>query len=161
NGFDAVRSGSRIYGLGAADDKGGIAAMLLAAGILADLDEPLPLAASVHGKSGGARGSLAVFAGFPELQAAIYLHPAETGAGLRQVKHASQGILDAAVTVRGWRGPLREINTPESADRPSSGDALAYTLDCIHVLRSALPDCDVHVGRIHAGEAAGTVPVLC
>ncbi len=73
----------KLYGLGAADGKGGIAAMLVAAAAMAHAEGPLPVVISIHGKGGGSRGSLPVFdrlghAG-QAIDAVIYAHPAETG----------------------------------------------------------------------------------
>ena len=58
---EPVRQGRRLHGLGAADDKGGLAAAAVAA-VLARRHLPrAPVLLSVHGKGGGARGTLPVF----------------------------------------------------------------------------------------------------
>ncbi|MEO1203222.1 MAG: M20/M25/M40 family metallo-hydrolase, partial [Pseudomonadota bacterium] len=111
--FSIETRGERFYGLGTADDKGGVAAMLIAASILADEAESLPVVMSLHGKGGGSRGSLPVFDRLSRtdhgIGGVLYVHPAETGRGLEDIKNAVQGILDLELTVQGWQGAPMEI----------------------------------------------------
>ena len=76
---------NRMYGLGTADDKGGVAAMLVAAKVLSEKGGPLPVVMSLHGKGGGSRGSLPIFERIKNsnnnIKAVLYAHPAETGRG--------------------------------------------------------------------------------
>ena len=156
-----VRDG-RAYALGAADDKGGVAAAVVAAATLLELGERAPLVMSVHGKGGGARGTLPMFARSHPIDAVLYVHPAETGRGLAEVKHASRGVLDIALQISGWQGPLAEIGTPESAKYADGGDALQAALRGIDQLRrSALAGCTVNIGVLTAGTRVGLVPSQC
>ena len=102
--------------------------MLIAAAALCEAGEDPPLVISIHGKGGGSRGSLPVFERLSRsdesLQAVLYSHPAETGAGLADIKHIVQGVLDLTLTVQGWVGDPLEIGLPESALWDEGGDAL-------------------------------------
>ena len=154
--------GGRLYGLGAADDKAGVAAAAVAAAALAKVGGPAPLVLSVHGKNGGTRGTLPVFTRLDRLEAALYLHPAETGRGLSEIKHASRGVLDLTIEIDGWRGPEREIGRPDTARFDEGGDALEAIIAAVNRWRICeLKGCEINIGRISAGEIGGTVPMHC
>ena len=153
---------NRMYGLGTADDKGGVAAMAVAASILAQRGGPAPTVMSLHGKGGGSRGSLPAFRHARNFDAVLYLHPAETGRGLADVKHVVQGALDLVLTVDGWRGEPLEIGSPDSSAYSEGGDALKACLLAIDGLRdSLLRGFEVNVGRLDAGDRVGSVPDQC
>lgn len=155
-------AGSRIYGLGSADDKGGVAAMLVAARMLQASGGPAPTVMCLHGKGGGSRGSLPAFVRLGDVDAVLYLHPAETGRGMADVKHVVRGALDVTLTVRGWQGEPFEIGSPQSARFADGGDALQACLAVIDGMRqTALRGYEVNVGRLDAGERSSTVPDEC
>jgi acetylornithine deacetylase/succinyl-diaminopimelate desuccinylase-like protein len=157
-----VIDGNRMYGLGTSDDKGGVAAMLVAASILASDDGPLPAIMSLHGKGGGSRGSLPVFdrlSGTDHgIGAVLYVHPAETGRGLEDIKNAVQGVVDFELSVQGWRSPQMEIGSVDSSDWATGGNALDRCWQLIEQLRSgAFRDVEFNLGIMSGGDRVGSV----
>lgn len=106
----------RVYGLGSADDKSGVAMMLLAAQAVlrecGDLKGKLILMSTI-GKR-GAVGTLTAFRRGYHADRAIYFHPAETGHGFHEIKNYSMGVMDFNITVAGKAGVFRnEIDDSE------------------------------------------------
>jgi len=160
--YTPVFRDGRMYGLGTGDDKGGVAAMLVAAAALAEAGERLPVVMSLHGKGGGSRGSLPTFerlkqAGSP-LEAVLYVHPAETGRGLDDVKNEVQGVVDLALEVRGWRAPPMEIGSVDSSSWDAGGNAADTMMQALEFLREGVySDVKLNVGIIDGGDRAGSV----
>ena len=103
----AEEKDGRIYGLGAADDKGGIAMTLegikAALAIAGDLNYDVT-ALSILGKHGGAFGTLSAMMKGYSGDDSLYIHPAETGHGFQEIKNISLGMLDMKLTVIGKPG---------------------------------------------------------
>jgi acetylornithine deacetylase len=118
--------GARATGLGVADDKGGIVAALTAVRRWHDGGgvgwRPRLLLAA--GKQGGSLGTLPGVQAASGVSAAVYSHPAESGAGLTQLKVASRGVVTCRVWVPGRTPPPVEERTPVSAD-PTAGENAA------------------------------------
>lgn len=105
--YEGKRDNGRIYGHGVADDKCGLATIMLAVEAVlkeTDLDGNL-VVMSVLGKRGGSAGTLSAIARGYKADGGIYLHPAETGHGYREVKTYSMGTVDFVVKVKGKKGP--------------------------------------------------------
>jgi acetylornithine deacetylase/succinyl-diaminopimelate desuccinylase-like protein len=160
--LEPVTDGNRLYGLGAADDKGGLAAMLVAAALLAEQGEKLPVVMSLHGKGGGSRGSLPVFDRFSRkdhgIGAVLYVHPAETGRGLEDIKNAVMGVIDLELTVTGWRAPPMEIGSVDSSAWEAGGNALDMCWNVIEHLRYGVFDgIAFNLGVMEGGDRIGSV----
>jgi acetylornithine deacetylase len=108
--FAGTISNGRIHGWGVADDLAGVAAQtlaletLLAAGLAPRGDVIL---ASTPSKR-HARGVSAVMNAGHLADAAIYMHPAESGVGMREVKAICGGQLYLRITVPGRLPPTNE-----------------------------------------------------
>ena len=109
--YCAEERDGKIYGLGAADDKGGIAMMLeglkAALAIKGNLDYDVT-ALSILGKHGGAFGTLSAMMKGYGGDDSLYIHPAETGHGFQEIKNISLGLLDMKLTVLGKPGILHD-----------------------------------------------------
>ncbi|HTE36761.1 MAG TPA: M20/M25/M40 family metallo-hydrolase, partial [Reyranella sp.] len=110
--FAGIVEGGRIHGWGAADDLSGVAIMIeglraaLATGCAPAGDVIL---ASTPSKR-HARGVSALLHGGLRADAAVYLHPAESGVGLREIKAFCLGQLDFRITVQGKPPRTNEIS---------------------------------------------------
>jgi len=160
--LEPVIRGNRMYGLGTSDDKGGVAAMLVAAALLAEAGEPLPVVMSLHGKGGGSRGSLPIFERLSktdhDIGAVLYSHPAETGRGLEDIKNAVMGVVDLELSVTGWRAPPMEIGSVDSSEWGDGGNALDMCWAVLGFLRqSAFADVQFNLGIMAGGDRVGSV----
>ena len=128
--FRGVQSGGRIFGRGVADDLAGLSAMYCAVetarAVAADLPGTVVLASAPS--KGHARGVVPVLDRLPPLDAGLYLHPAESGEGLAQLKTATPGTLRFLVHLSG-RPPdtLEPDHTPFAAESVNPID-LATTI---------------------------------
>lgn len=95
--------GGRIHGWGVADDLAGVATMVQAIAVLraAGLKPRGDVILASTPSKRHARGVHALLHGGVTADAAVYLHPAESGAGMREVKALAAGQLIFRVTVPG------------------------------------------------------------
>jgi acetylornithine deacetylase len=135
--------GNKIIGWGTADDFGGIAIMAEAmnairlAGLRPGGDVYL---CSVVSKS-NSRGVVAVLERGYHADASIYLHPAESGVGLREIQSVSSGVLRFRITVTGQR-PV----TTEPGDAPFAHRGV-NAIDKGFIVIQALKKLDEQRGR--------------
>ncbi|MBX2943493.1 MAG: M20 family metallopeptidase [Cyclobacteriaceae bacterium] len=160
--YEPILEGNKLYGLGTSDDKAGVAAMLVAAAALSKSGEALPVVMSLHGKGGGSRGSLPIFERISKtdhgLGAVLYVHPAETGRGLEDIKNAVQGIVDLEMTVEGWRGEQMEINSIDSAEWEEGGNAVETSWQILdHLRNTVFRNVLVNIGMLNGGDRIGSV----
>jgi len=102
-----VEKDGRLFGPGIADDVSGITAMLSAVETFQRMGYPQAkdlMVASVLGKQMGVFGTYGLMTRYGPMDAAIYVHPAESGDGLAEVKMASLGLLEFLIDVEG-KGP--------------------------------------------------------
>lgn len=108
--FAGVIEAGRLYGWGVADDLLGVAAGIAALGALARADARpggnVTMASTPSKRH--ARGVAAMMQQGLTADAAIYLHPAESGAGLHEIKAFASGQLEFRVTVSGRKPPTTE-----------------------------------------------------
>jgi acetylornithine deacetylase len=101
---DLIEDGDRLQGPGIADDVAGLTSMLSAVetykyfGLQPDGDI---LVASILGKQLGVFGTYGLVRRFGPVTGAIYMHPAESGNGLGDLKVASLGMAEFRMTVEG------------------------------------------------------------
>jgi acetylornithine deacetylase/succinyl-diaminopimelate desuccinylase-like protein len=108
-----LESGERFSGPGIADDVAGIAAMVSALKIYKSLkhaSEQQILIASILGKQGGVFGSYGLMKRFGPLSSAVYLHPAESGGGLGELKIASNGLIEFSIYLEGKPPDSTEVH---------------------------------------------------
>jgi len=101
--FSGDVENGRLYGWGAADDLQGVAitACALEAVLAAGFEPAGDLILASTPSKQHARGIVAVLERGHTADAAVYLHPAESGMGLRDIKAVTSGALDFRITVPG------------------------------------------------------------
>jgi acetylornithine deacetylase len=108
--FEPLVQGGRLSGWGVADDLAGVACMLEALAVVAAsgiaLAGDVTLASTPSKRH--ARGVCALLAQGVGADAALYLHPAESGAGLREIKAFTCGQVEFTVEVAGVPPPTTE-----------------------------------------------------
>ncbi len=119
--YRATSVGSRIHGVGTADDKAGVVSVLAAArALLPHLDGVRVVVGLVHGKLGGGLGALPTLLRTGAVDTSIYCHPAETGLGMAHFKIATRGFFSFRIETAGRRPEPVEIRTPNS-ENPRQG----------------------------------------
>jgi acetylornithine deacetylase len=108
--FAGATESGRLYGWGVADDLAGVATMLGAVDAVQDAGLALRrglLAASTPSKRLGL-GIVALLDRGHRAEGAVYLHPAESGRGLAEIKAVTPGLLRFRLTVAGRPADTRE-----------------------------------------------------
>ncbi len=178
--FVARLDDGRIHGWGVADDLSGVAAMV--SGLEVAMAEGLRpkgdvIIASTPSKR-HARGVAAVLERIPPPDAAVYLHPAESGAGMGEIKACTPGLLDFRIEIDGRPPDTQEIGHAAFAHLAANAVAAARAvlsaladLDARRAERLRHARIDAAVGRaanvlvssVTAGrpDARNRVPVSC
>jgi acetylornithine deacetylase len=175
--FAGTIAEGRLYGWGVADDLAGVAIMVEAVRRAA-AEGPLRgdvILASTPSKR-HARGVHAVMHHGHRADAAVYLHPAESGVGMREVKTLASGQVIFRVTVAGRLPDTQEPGHAAFAhtavnpiERMIPVMAALRALDARRGERVRHPALEAAIGRstnllisrIEGGTKAGRVPVEC
>lgn len=156
--FAGVLTDGRIHGWGVADDLSGVAAMASGlAAALADGWRPRGdiILASTPSKR-HARGVAAVLDHIPPPDAALYLHPAESGAGMAEIKACTPGLLEFLITIAGTPPDTQEIGHSAFAHRATNAiEAARPVLDALLRLDHERGERVRH-GRIEAASGRAT-----
>lgn len=124
--FTVYEEDAKFFGCGIADDKAGIAAILLAIEKLCFVpQQKLPAIVFAQAKHGGCYGMSQAIQSLKNRTAAIYCHPAESNQGFSQIKVASRGIATFELEFLGSLPTPSEENTPASADPRNGISALS------------------------------------
>lgn len=110
----------RLHGPGIADDISGVMAMIGAIRTLAEGSwKPVTsvLLGSILGKQLGVGGTYGLMQQYAPADAAIYIHPAESGQGLNDLKIGSNGVYEFHVKVEGKQPDTSEVHHPLYAHR--------------------------------------------
>lgn len=141
--FAGVIEHGRLHGWGVADDLAGVATLVQ--GLQAVLETgKVPLGdvilASTPSKR-HARGVSALLHGGLRADAAVYLHPAESGVGMREIKAFASGLVEFRVIVDGRAPDTNEISHAAFAHRAIN------PLDKIWLVHRALQALDARRGE--------------
>ena len=137
------RRDGRVTGPGVADDVAGVVAMLGAVETCRRLGlearRPL-LCGSLLGKQLSVLGTFGLMKRYPPMANAVYVHPPESGDGLHEIHHTSNGVVELRIEVEG--------RPPETKD-PFH---VIYDRGAIHAVDAAM--CIVRGVQAWAAEAA-------
>ena len=101
--FEATVEDNKIFGWGVADDLAGVA--IMAEAVDAVRTAGIPLQGDVYlgstASKRNARGIIALLSRGYHADASIYVHPAESGAGLNEIKSMASGLLRFRIKVSG------------------------------------------------------------
>ncbi|MDR0599749.1 MAG: M20 family metallopeptidase [Treponema sp.] len=161
--FGAETLGGRLYGLGACDMKGGLAASIMAVKLLQDAGIPLPgdvIITSVCDEEGGGNGSILAAMGGQKADAVVVCEPTE-GALLL----AHMGFVFFKVEVQGVSvhsgGKVNGVNAIDKAIKIIRAlDELEHDW-LLRYKHPLLPPPSGNVGVIEGGTAGSTVPDYC
>jgi acetylornithine deacetylase len=154
--FAGIVEDGRIHGWGVADDLAGVAAMADAAALLHESGKTLSgdiVLASTPSKR-HARGVSALLHGGLRADACVYLHPAESGSGMREIKALAPGLLTFRIVVEGRMPDTSEPGHASFAhlavnpiDKAMAVCAALARLDAERSARIRHPELDAAVGR--------------
>ncbi len=177
--FAGEIDGDRLYGWGVADDLAGCAAAVMAIEKVAAAKVPMGRAvfASTPSKN-YARGVAALLHDGLTADASLYLHPAESGVGMHEIKAVASGQVEFLITIRGkapdTTEPVQTTFSHLGANPVDKAFLLHGALTALAEnrakrVRHPLIEAEVgratnlHISRIHCGEMKkfGRIEELC
>ncbi len=152
----------RLVGPGIADDVCGVVAMLGAIDTLTTggwTPETSVVLASVLGKQLGVGGTYGLMRRIAPADAAVYIHPAESGRGLSDLKVGSNGLYHCTITLRGKLPSTSETHHPLYVEHGSNPvDVAVSVVQQLHSWIESLAESYAHPGvERAAGTSAGMV----
>jgi len=130
-GHGLVETDDRIVAPGVADDVSGLTAILSALEVIADSSlEPAHTVTvgSILGKQCGVAGTCELVRRHEPTDGAVYVHPAESGTGLSEIKVGSNGVLEFAIRLEGEQPETSELHHTLFADSGQNPISLAGRL---------------------------------
>ncbi len=144
--FAGIIDDGRLHGWGVADDLAGVAASISALGAIraAGLTLSGDVVVAITPSKRHARGIAAVLDHGVTADAALYLHPAESGVGLAEIKAFASGVLEFEITVPGALPETHEPSHTAFAHRAVNPvDKAVVLIEALHRLDEA------RGGRVH------------
>jgi len=112
-GHGVSETEDRIVAPGIADDVSGLTAILSAIEVVADSSvDPVHTVTvgSILGKQCGIAGTYELVRQYDPTDSAVYVHPAESGTGLSEIKVGSNGVIEFVITVYGQQPETSELH---------------------------------------------------
>jgi acetylornithine deacetylase len=156
----------RVAGIGVADCKAGVAAIIAALGAIERSGLKLRKAPAVviaEAKTGGFTGMFQSVRAAGRSEGAIYCHPGEVGDGMGRIKVATRGVLSFRIEVAG-RTPVPLESSARSADPREGENALVHAARVVEAIvkwDETQPELICSVNSIQAGRDALEVPDSC
>jgi len=140
----------RIIGPGIADDVSGVTATIAALETLAQMDltpSTNVLVASIFGKQLGVGGTYGLMKRFDSADAAVYVHPAESGKGLGHLKVGSNGLYEFTVEIEGIQPSTNETHHPLYAHQGEN------PINVMGIIVQQLQDWTAEISKKHKHQA--------
>ncbi len=156
----------RVAGIGVADCKGGVAAIVAALRALNRSGVVLRRSPSVviaEAKTGGFTGMFQSVRQAGRYDGALYCHPGEVGDGMGRIKIATRGVLSFRIEVAG-RTPVPLESSARSADPRQGENALVHAAQIVTSVvdwAKTQPNLICSINTIEAGRDALEVPDRC
>lgn len=156
----------RVVGIGVADCKAGVVAIVAALRAIERSGLVLRKAPAVviaEAKTGGFTGMFQSVRQAGKSEGALYCHPGEVGDGMGRIKVATRGVLSFRIEVAG-RTPVPLESSARSADPRQGENALVHGANIVAAIvqwADTQPKLICSVNSIKAGRDAIEVPDIC
>lgn len=156
----------RVAGIGVADCKGGVVAIIAALRAIERSGLVLrksPAIVIAEAKTGGFSGMFQSVRQAGKCEGALYCHPGEVGDGMDRIKVATRGVLSFRIEVAG-RTPVPIESSARSADPRQGENAIVHSAQVVASIvqwGETQPELICSVNTIKAGRDALEVPDMC